>query len=106
MDNNFKSPFSFLPSFKQKTAVLLILAYEWLMIGFAAIKTFDLIAYDNLSSLFTILSTIVMSVMLMFVLNSSPVPELSKKENAIAIILTVSSFIFYIVVSNLKHIMQ
>ena len=106
MDNSFKPPFFFLPALKQKTAIILILAYEWLMIGFAAIKTFDIIPYDNLSSLFTILSTITMLVMLMFVFNSSPIQELSKKETAIAIILTVSSFIFYIVVSNLKHIMQ
>ncbi len=106
MVNNFKSPFSFLPSFKQKTAIILILAYEWLMIGFAAIKTFNLIAYDNFSTLFTILSTIVMLVMLMFVLNSSPMPRLSKKENMVAIILIISSFMCYIIVSNLKHIIQ
>jgi len=106
MDNNFKPPFSFLPSLKQKTALILILAYEWLMIGFATIKTFDVMAYDGFSGLFTILSIITMLVMLMFVLNSSPKPDLSKKETTMAIILIVSSFVCYVVVSNLEHIIR
>lgn len=80
MDNKFKPPFFFLPSLKQKTALIFILVYEWLMIGFAVLKAFDVIAYDNHSNLFTLLSTILMLLMLIFVLNSSPKPELSQKK--------------------------
>lgn len=106
MDNNYKPLFSFLPSVKQKTALIIILAYEWLMIGFAIIKTFEMVTYDEFRGLFRILSMITMLIMLMLVLNSSPKPDLSKKKKMMAIILIVSSFVCYVVVSNMEYIIR
>jgi hypothetical protein len=104
MNNHFEPPFSFLPSIKQETALLLILAYEWLMIGFVTIKIFHIIAYDISSELFTTLSMLGMLFMLVLVLNSSPKPDLSKKRMRIEIILIAFSFACYVVVSSFEYI--